>query len=115
MEKYKIYMKKSGENWKKIKTTTARTYKKSSLSSGKTYYFKVKAVGKNGSTSKYSNTKKVTVKSISSSTNSATVYITDTGEKYHRSRSSSLRKSKHANSISNARSQGYTTCARCKP
>lgn len=114
-KKYQIYMKKSGESWKKIKTTTSRTYKKSSLSSGKTYYFRVKAVGAKGSTSSFSNAKKVTVKSASSPSNSSVVYITDTGKKYHRSGCSSLRKSKHSISLSNARAQGYTPCARCKP
>ena len=43
------------------------------------------------------------------------VYITDTGEKYHRSSCSSLRKSKHSINISDAIAQGYTPCARCNP
>lgn len=118
-KKYQIYMKKSGSSWTKIKTTTSLKYTKSSLSGGKTYYFKVRAVDKNGNAGNSSVVKKVTVKSSSSSgsstSNSQTVYITDTGEKYHRSSCSSLSKSKHAISLSSARAQGYTPCARCKP
>ena len=47
--------------------------------------------------------------------NLTVVYITDTGEKYHRSSCSSLRKSKHSINISDAIAQGYTPCARCNP
>jgi micrococcal nuclease len=44
-----------------------------------------------------------------------TVYITKTGEKYHRSGCSSLRKSKIAIKKSEAIAQGYTACKRCRP
>jgi micrococcal nuclease len=44
-----------------------------------------------------------------------TVYITDTGSKYHSSGCSYLRKSKHAISLSSAKSQGYSACSRCDP
>ena len=44
-----------------------------------------------------------------------TVYITDTGDKYHRSGCRYLKKSKHAISLSNAKAQGYTPCSVCKP
>lgn len=119
-KKYQIFMKTSGGRWKKIKTTTAQHYTKSSLNSGKTYYVRVRVSYKNGNVGKYSSTKKVTVKSHpsssgSSSSNSQTVYITDTGEKYHRLGCSSLSKSKHAISLSDACAKGYTPCARCKP
>lgn len=46
---------------------------------------------------------------------SKTVYITDTGEKYHSSGCQYLRKSKHAISISQAKSRGYTPCSKCRP
>lgn len=46
---------------------------------------------------------------------SITVYITDTGEKYHRGDCSSLRKSKHAISLAEAKREGYTPCKRCNP
>ncbi len=48
-------------------------------------------------------------------TNSATVYITDTGDKYHRGSCSYLKKSKHEISKSSAQAQGYTPCSRCNP
>lgn len=42
------------------------------------------------------------------------VYVTDTGDKYHRSWCSYLQSS-HAISLSNAKSLGYTPCSRCNP
>ena len=44
-----------------------------------------------------------------------TVYITDTGEKYHRYGCQYLRESCHPISLSTAQSLGYTPCKRCKP
>ena len=44
-----------------------------------------------------------------------TVYITNTGEKYHRSGCRYLRKSKIAISLSNAKSRGYEPCKVCNP
>lgn len=44
-----------------------------------------------------------------------TVYITDTGKKYHREGCSSLSRSKHAVSLADAQSQGYGPCQNCKP
>lgn len=41
------------------------------------------------------------------------VYITDTGKKYHAANCSSLRKSKHAITLANAKASGYTPCAKC--
>ena len=46
---------------------------------------------------------------------SDTVYITDTGTKFHRSGCRSLKKSKTAISRSDAVKQGYTACKVCKP
>jgi hypothetical protein len=51
----------------------------------------------------------------SSSSNSYTVYITDTGTKYHSSGCSYLAKSKHSISVDSAVSQGYDACSRCNP
>ena len=42
-----------------------------------------------------------------------TVYITDTGSKYHRSSCRTLRYSKHAVTLSWAQSNGYTACGIC--
>lgn len=47
--------------------------------------------------------------------NGATVYITNTGSKYHRSGCQYLRKSQIAISKSNAQARGYTPCSRCHP
>ncbi|HUV05808.1 MAG TPA: hypothetical protein VMX94_11955 [Armatimonadota bacterium] len=43
-----------------------------------------------------------------------TVYITDTGECYHRASCSSLQYSKHPISLKDAREQ-YRPCSRCRP
>lgn len=44
-----------------------------------------------------------------------TVYTTRTGDKYHRSGCSSLRKSRNPTTLSEAQSMGYDPCGRCKP
>ncbi len=44
-----------------------------------------------------------------------TVYITDTGEKYHRGSCRYLSHSKHAISLEDAIAQGYGACKVCKP
>jgi hypothetical protein len=43
------------------------------------------------------------------------VYITDTGEKYHRGSCSYLRQSKHAITLTEALGGGYEPCGRCGP
>lgn len=45
--------------------------------------------------------------------NEETVYITNTGEKYHRDGCQYLSKCKHAISLSDAQALGYTPCSRC--
>jgi hypothetical protein len=44
-----------------------------------------------------------------------TVYITKTGEKYHRGTCGYLSKSKIAIPLDEAKASGYTPCSRCKP
>lgn len=44
-----------------------------------------------------------------------TVYVTNTGKKYHKSSCSYLSKSKISISLEDAKSSGYTACKRCKP
>lgn len=46
---------------------------------------------------------------------SVTVYITDTGERYHRSGCRYLRKSRIAISLEEAKAGGFTPCLVCKP
>jgi methylphosphotriester-DNA--protein-cysteine methyltransferase len=48
-------------------------------------------------------------------TGETTVYITNTGEKYHTERCASVRKSKIAITLEQAVSRGYEPCKRCKP
>lgn len=43
------------------------------------------------------------------------VYITETGEKYHREHCQYLSRSKIPISLEDALSQGYERCSRCKP
>lgn len=50
-----------------------------------------------------------------SDTNELTVYITDTGSKYHRDGCRYLSRSKHAISLSDAQSMGYDACSVCRP
>lgn len=50
-----------------------------------------------------------------SDTNELTVYITDTGSKYHRSGCRYLSRSKHAIAKSDAQSRGYDACSVCNP
>ena len=51
-EKYYLYRKTSGSEWKKIATTTNIRYVDKDIKFGKTYYYRLKAYG-NGVTSKY--------------------------------------------------------------
>ncbi len=44
---------------------------------------------------------------------SYTVYVTNTGSKYHKNGCQYLRKSKIPISLSSAKAQGYTACSRC--
>ncbi|MBV9925668.1 MAG: hypothetical protein JOZ96_11675 [Acidobacteria bacterium] len=44
-----------------------------------------------------------------------TVFVTDTGERYHRGDCRYLSRSKHAISLKEAKRQGYTPCKVCKP
>lgn len=46
---------------------------------------------------------------------SVTVYITDTGTKYHSAGCRHLSKSKIAISLEDAKARGYTPCGVCKP
>ncbi len=46
---------------------------------------------------------------------SETVYVTRTGECYHRGRCNSLRKSKIETTVTQARQDGFRACSRCRP
>ena len=70
-----------------------------------------KAVTKSSTTSTSSSKKSTS----GNSTSTTTVYITKTGNKYHRGDCSYLRQSKIAISLSEAKAEGYTPCSRCNP
>lgn len=59
--------------------------------------------------------KKVTTTEAANQDASLIVYVTETGEKYHRDGCSSLSKSKIEISLADAKAEGYTPCSRCKP
>lgn len=46
---------------------------------------------------------------------SITVYVTDTGKKYHRASCSYLRKSSNPMDLEDAKARGLTPCSRCNP
>lgn len=48
-------------------------------------------------------------------TDNCTVYITDTGNKYHESGCKYLAKSKHSITLREAKERGYTPCSVCDP
>jgi Fibronectin type III domain. len=92
------------------------------LKAGKTYYTQVRAyktINETRYCSSWSAKKSAKVKSSSSSPSSpstpSTVYITKTGEKYHRDGCGSLSRSKIAISRAEAIARGYTPCKVCKP
>lgn len=62
-------------------------------------------------------TSQTTTKTTTSTTNtnSAVVYVTKTGEKYHRAGCSYLKNSKIEMSLSDAKNKGYTACSKCNP
>ena len=75
-----------------------------------------KSTQNSNTTSKQTTSKSTTNKSTSNTnkkTNSATVYVTRTGKKYHKDGCSYLKDSKIAKQLSEATSQGYTPCSRC--
>jgi len=61
---YRVYYKAPGKSWKLVKSTSSKSYTKSSLKKGKTYQFKVKAIYKKNAdaNSAYSTTKKLKCK-----------------------------------------------------
>ena len=52
---------------------------------------------------------------VQAATGTTTVYVTKTGEKYHTSGCSYLRKSKIEKDLSTAVDEGYEPCSRCNP
>lgn len=99
------------------KSTTSK--KITGLKSGTKYYVQVRAYKNVNGKKLYSAwSAKKTVKTkakAAKKSSGGTVYITNTGKKYHRDGCSSLRRSKHAISKNDAIAQGYTACKVCRP
>lgn len=76
-------------------------------------------ISTNTSSSNSSTTQKspnnTSVPAVNSNSQGTTVYITKTGNKYHRSSCSYLKNSKISININDAKSEGYTACSRCNP
>ena len=52
---------------------------------------------------------------VESEAETVTVYVTETGEKYHRVGCATLRKSRQEMSLEDAKAEGYTPCSKCNP
>ena len=77
----------------------------------------IEELKKTSSTITQSKQSSITTPTSSSTTvqnqNSAIVYVTNTGNKYHKSSCSYLKKSKIQTTLSEAQNQGYTPCSKC--
>lgn len=106
---FKIEQKSTGD-WTQACTTPANTqiYYVGGLSSAYTYSFRVRAYNSDGN-SDYSN------EAARKPGEDITVYITNTGTKYHRDGCQYLASSKIAINLLDAKAQGYTPCSVCNP
>ena len=68
---------------------------------------------KSSTSNTITSTQKTQTSTTTQNTNSTIVYVTKTGEKYHKPSCSYLRKSKIQMNLSDAKAQGYTPCSRC--
>lgn len=97
---------------------SATSKKISGLKANTKYYVQVRAyktVDGKKYYSDWSAKKSVKTKAKAKKSSGGTVYITNTGEKYHRGTCRYLRYSKYAISKSEAQRQGYTACKVCRP
>ncbi len=106
---FKIERKSTGD-WAQICTVLANTetYLNGGLSSAYTYTYRVRAYNTDGD-SEYSN------EASRKPGEDITVYITNTGTKYHRSSCHYLSSSKIPINLLDAKAQGYTPCSVCDP
>ena len=126
-DEYKVYRStdKDGK-YKCIATTEESWYKDSEVTKGKKYYYKVKAFSneeysassyskwRSGKIEKSEDVSKSVSKSVSKTTSSGggNVYITKTGDKYHKYGCRYL-KSCIEISYADAKARGYTACSVC--
>lgn len=97
---------------------SATSKKISGLKASTRYYVQMRAykvVDGKKYYSDWSAKKSVKTKAKAKKAIGGTVYITDTGEKYHRGTCRYLRYSKYSISKSEAQRQGYTACKVCRP
>ena len=99
-----------------VKATTGLYWTNTGLTSGNSYYYKVRAYKTVGTTIVYGPTSLIaTGKTSTTTTTSVTVYKTATGTKYHLGTCSYLSSSKIAISLSDAKALGLTSCSVCNP
>jgi len=101
---------KTTSTWTQLATVGANitTYQNKNLASNITYYYRVRAYNASAY-SAYSNTVSIRLGG------STTVYITETGSKYHLAGCRYLSKSKIPISLREACAKGYTPCSVCDP
>lgn len=118
---YKIYRATSSNGtYRLIGSHHESWYRDYDITKGKKYYYKVRAVSHGSRADSYLSkwrsakvNKPAPKPSKPAVSVSQTVYITNTGEKYHHSGCVSLRRSCIPISLSSAKSRGYTACKLC--
>lgn len=115
----RAYKKSDGKTvysaWSKKKSVTVPKAKTTSSSSGSSSGSSSSSSSGSSSGSSSSSSSGSSSSSSSSSSQSDTVYITDTGDKYHTGSCRYLKKSKIQTTKKKAKSAGYTPCSVCKP
>ncbi len=108
---FKIERSTGGGAWSVVSSTgpNARSLTNCGLSSSNTYAYRVYAYGAGGSSACSNATSPLQPGS------DITVYITASGDKYHRGNCSYLTSSKIPINLLEAIKQGYTPCSRCNP
>lgn len=101
---------KNGGDWTQIGTAGADTeiYYSGGLSSANTYTFRVRAYNVDGNSGYTNEASRRPGEDI-------TVYVTNSGTKYHRNGCQYLSQSKIAKTLIQAKAEGYTPCSVCNP
>lgn len=120
-DEYNIYRATSSDGtYKYLTTSDVSWYRDYDIKKGTRYYYKIRAVSYGDYNDSYlskwrsGKVKKPVSKSSNNSTSiSQTVYITNTGSKYHRAGCGYLWNSSSPISLNSAKNSGYTACSRC--